>query len=128
MKDFKKYFTLAVEPEILYAALTTQHTIQLWTGDIAIMNPEPDTEFSLWDGSIEGRNISFEPNKQIVQEWYFGDENETPSIVTLKLHTIAKGTSVELHHTNIPDEAFDDICEGWIDAYFGNLANFYAAE
>ncbi len=128
MKDFKKYFTLPVEPEILYAALTTEHTIKLWTGDEATFIAEPDTEFSLWDGSIEGKNISFEPNKQIVQEWYFGEENETPSIVTIKLHTVAKGTSVELLHTNIPDEAFKDICEGWIDAYFGNLASFYEAE
>ncbi len=128
MPDFKQYFILPVEPEILYAALTVEHTIQLWTGDKATFIAEPDTEFSLWDDSIVGKNISFVPGKQIVQQWYFGeeDENVEPSMVTLKLHEHKKGTSVELQHTNIPEEAFKDICEGWVDAYFGNLQNFYS--
>ena len=43
------------------------------------------TEFSLWDDSITGRNLSFEPGRIIVQEWYFGEQPE-PSIVTIILH------------------------------------------
>ena len=85
MKDFKKYFIINTEPEILYNALTNAATIQLWTGEPAIMEPVEGTEFSLWSDSICGKNISFEPGKKIVQEWYFGEQEE-PSIVTIILH------------------------------------------
>jgi activator of HSP90 ATPase len=39
------------------------------------MSEEPGSEFSLWEGDIEGRNISFEKKQKIVQEWYFGDQS-----------------------------------------------------
>ena len=125
MKDFKKYYILPAEPEVVYAALTNPATIQLWTGEPAEMSTEPGSEFSLWEGSITGRNIAFEEGKKIEQEWYFG-EQETPSIVTIKLHLHKLGTSVELRHTNIPDEEFDAITEGWTESYFGVLEEFYA--
>lgn len=88
------------------------------------MSTEPGSEFSLWDGSIVGMNIEFEANKKIVQQWYFGEQEEK-SIVTIKLHTVPQGTSVDLTHTNIPDEDYDDIVEGWNEAYFGALQEFY---
>jgi hypothetical protein len=31
-------------------------------------------------------------------------------------------------HTNIPDEAFEDIGEGWNEFYFGALIDFYEEE
>lgn len=124
MKDFKKYFTLPAEPELVYRALTHAPTLQLWTGEPADMTEEEGTEFSLWSGSICGRNLSFRPGKEIVQEWYFG-EQEPLSIVTIRLHAIDKGTSVELRHRNIPDEAYDDIVSGWTGIYFGALQDFY---
>lgn len=124
MKDFKKYYIIPAEPEEVYLALTNPATIQLWTGEKAEMSTEPTLEFSLWNGSISGRNIEFEPGKKIVQEWYFGDQ-EQESIVTIKLHPHKKGTSVELQHTNIPDSEYDDISEGWNESYFGSLIEFY---
>lgn len=127
MKDFKKYFIIPAAPDQVYLALTTEATIQLWSGDKAEMKPEANSEFSLWDGSIVGRNLEFEKDKKIVQQWYFGDQPED-SIVTIKLHPHAQGTSVELRHTNIPDEDFEDIVEGWNDAYFGSLQEFYEGE
>lgn len=124
MKDLKEYFIVSAEPEILYQALTNPATIRLWTGEPAEMSTEPGSEFSLWDGSITGKNLAFEEGKMIQQEWYFGDQSE-PSIVTLKLHPHKNGTSVELRHTNIPDEAFEDIREGWQQTYFASLQLFY---
>lgn len=124
MKDYKKYFNIAAPPEDVYTALTNPATIQLWTGDPAIMSTEPDSEFSLWDGSIEGKNLEFVKNHKIVQQWYF-DSQEEASIVTIKLHPKGLGTSVELRHTNIPDEAYEDMVEGWNEQYFGSLQEFY---
>ncbi len=124
MKDYKEYFIIKAPPEEIYAALTNPISIMAWTGDKVEMSTEPGSEFSLWDGSIEGKNLEFEPGKKIVQQWYFGDHEEE-SIVTILLHPHKKGTSVELRHTNIPDKDFEDITEGWADSYFGELKEYF---
>lgn len=112
--------------EEVYLALTTEATIMLWTGDQAIFVAEPGAEFSLWDGAIVGKNLEFEPGKKIVQQWYFGEEEtEAPSIVTLKLHEHKQGTSLEVRQTNIPDEEFDAIADGWTNEYVESLVDFY---
>ncbi len=124
MKDYKKYYTIPASPEDVYNALTNPVTLQLWTGEPAEMTTVPGSEFSLWDGSISGKNIAFEEGKKIVQQWYFGDQEEE-SVVTIILHEKGNGTSVELSHTNIPDEEYDDFADGWNTYYFGALREFY---
>lgn len=124
MKDYKKYFIIAASPEDVYLALTTPSTIHLWSGEPAEMSTEAGSEFSLWEGSIVGKNLEFVPNKKIVQEWYFG-EQPVPSIVTIILHEHADGTSAEVRHTNIPDDDYDAIVEGWQHEYMGALQEFY---
>ena len=125
MKDFKKYFMIPVDPEQLYRTLTNPATVQLWAGADAVMSEEPDSEFSLWEESIVGKNLEFEPGKKIVQEWYFGDDVEAPSIVTIKLHEHKQGTSMEVRQTNIPDDVYDEITEGWEQVYVASLLDFY---
>jgi activator of HSP90 ATPase len=124
MKDFKKYYIIGGPPEEVYIALTNPLTIELWTSEPAVMSTEPGSEFSILGGSIVGKNLEFEENKKIVQQWYFGD-HEPASIVTIKLHEHKEGTSAELRHTNIPDEDYDDIVEGWNNVYFELLADFF---
>ena len=125
MKNFKKYYIIPAEPEEIYLALTNPATIHLWTGEAAEMSTEPGSEFSLFEGSIVGKNVEFETGKKIIQQWYFGDQ-DTESIVSIKLHPHPRGTSVELNHSNIPDEDYDDIVEGWNDIYFTSLYEFYS--
>ncbi|HRP88620.1 MAG TPA: SRPBCC family protein [Edaphocola sp.] len=124
MKDFKKYFKIPASPEEIYLALTKEATATLWTGAPAQIDAQPGGEFALWDESIVGQFLELEENKKIVQEWYFG-EQEAPSIVTIKLHPDKKNTSLELLHTNIPDEAYEDIVEGWKDPFMASLIEFY---
>jgi activator of HSP90 ATPase len=124
VKDYKKYYSIPATPEEIYMALTNPVTIELWTGEVAEMSTEPGTEFSMWDGSIVGKNIEFEPNKKIVQQWYFEGQSDN-SIVTIKLHDDKNGTSAELRHTNIPDDDYNDIVDGWNDSYFGGLIDFF---
>jgi activator of HSP90 ATPase len=124
VKDFKKYYIIPAPPEEVYIALTNAATIQLWTGEKAEMSAEPGAEFSLWEGSIVGRNLEFEEGKKIVQQWYFGDQTDE-SIVTMKLHAHPQGTSIEVRHTNIPDPDFEEITEGWSGTYMSSLEDFY---
>lgn len=127
MKTFKKYILLPAPPEEVYLGLTKAQSIQLWTGAEVEFEEEVGTEFSFWDGDIVGKNLELEPGKKIVQQWYFGEENE-PSIVTIKLHPDKKGTSLEFVQTNIPDEDFEEFTEGINEHYLGGLADFFELE
>ncbi len=109
---------------MVYKALTTPITMELWTNAPVIMNTDEGSEFSLFDGNIVGKNVTFETNKKIVQQWYFDGEPEE-SIVTIKLHAVKSKTSVELIHTNIPDDVYDEMIEGWNSLYFGALIDFF---
>ncbi|MCX2574357.1 SRPBCC domain-containing protein [Pedobacter sandarakinus] len=124
MKDFKKYTYISASPEEVYLALTKALSIKLWTGAEVEFEELPDTEFSFWDGDIVGKNISFEPNKKIVQQWYFGDTKEQ-SIVTIKLHEDKKGTSLEYKQTNIPDEDYEEFTAGIEEYYLAGLVDFF---
>ena len=127
MKVFKKYFIIPATPEEIYRALTTEVTIRLWTGDLVEIDPQEGGEFSLWDGAITGRFIEMVPFDKIVQEQYFGEQDQQ-SIVTIKLHEHKKGTSFEVNHINIPDEAYEEIVSGWEDEYVASLIDFYEDE
>ena len=122
-KDLKVRIKVAAEPEDIYAALTNPFAIELWTDSPAKMSTEPGSEFELWGGDICGRNIEFEENFKIVQEWYFGDRPEE-SIVTIKLFKQGGKTQIEVTHINIPDEAYEDIKEGWQDSYLAAVKEF----
>jgi activator of HSP90 ATPase len=124
MKELRKYYRIKGTPEEIYAALINPFAIALWTGSSAEMKEEPGSRFSLFDGDIEGTNISFEQNHKIIQEWFFGDQEEK-SIVSITLRPDRHYTKIELHHTNIPDEAYEDMAHGWDAYYFGGLKDFF---
>ena len=124
MRDFKKYFEIHADPKDVYHALTDQAMIEIWTGEPAEMEEVAGSGFSIWDGSISGRNLEFVTNQKIVQEWYFGDQEEA-SVVTIKLHPHPRGTSMEVRQVNIPDDAFENISDGWTGDYFQALNELF---
>jgi activator of HSP90 ATPase len=124
VKTFKKTFKIKAEASDVYSALTNPYTIELWTGYPSVMSTEPGSEFSLWEGDITGRNIEFIQDKKVVQEWYFGERSER-SIVTITIQKDREDSVVTVEHTNIPDEDFDDIAEGWREFYFGAINTFF---
>jgi uncharacterized protein YndB with AHSA1/START domain len=124
MKDYKKYFIVNESPDQVYLALTNPLTIMLWTGTEAEGTDKEGAEFSMMGGAIEGKVLQLEPGKKIVQQWYFGEQQEA-SVVTFLLHLHGQGTSVELRHSNIPDGDFEDITDGWNNVYFADLQDFY---
>jgi activator of HSP90 ATPase len=124
MKTFKKTFKIKAESSDVYSAITNPYTIELWSGYPAQMSTEPGSEFSLWEGDITGKNLEFIQDKKVVQEWYFGDQSEK-SIVTITIFPDRDNSSVTVEHTNIPDEEFNDIAEGWREYYIGAINTFF---
>jgi len=124
MKTFKKTFKINAEPSDVYSALTNPFTIEIWSGYPAQMSEEPGSDFSLWEGDITGKNLEFIRDRKVVQEWYFGEQKEK-SIVTITIQSDRENSQVTVEHTNIPDDDFDDIAEGWREYYFGAILNFF---
>ncbi len=124
MKTFKKTFKINAEPSDIYSAITNPFTIELWSGYPAAMNTEPDSEFSLWEGDITGKNLEFVQDKKVVQEWYFGDQPEK-SIVTITISPDRENSVVTVEQSNIPDDEFNEIAEGWREYYIGAIINFF---
>ena len=121
--DFKSYYKIKAETEDVYACLTNQVTIELWSGYPAKLKAEEGSEFEIWDGDISGKILKLIPDKEIVQEWYFGEQDE-PSVVTVKLHQQKNHVSVELRHVNIPEELYEEFSTGWTEHFFGAIKNF----
>ena len=124
MKTFKKTFKINAEPSDIYSAITNPYTIELWSGYPAEMSTESGSEFSLWEGDITGKNIEFIPDRKIVQQWYFGEQQEK-SIVTITIAPDRENSVVTVEHNNIPDEEYDGIAEGWREYYFEAIKNFF---
>lgn len=124
MRNFNHTFKISATREEIYTALTNPFTIELWTGYPASMSEEPGSAFELFDGDICGENIEFIKNQKIVQEWYFGDQQEK-SIVTVNLKSKGNNTLVDINHTNIPDSVYDEIITGWKDSVIEGLCNFF---
>ncbi len=125
-KSIKLYRKIKATPEEVFRALTNPFAIELWSGEPAVMSLEPDSEFSLLNGEITGRNIEFETNKLLRQQWYFEGEEEE-SIVTIKFFEEKGGTQLQVMHEGIPDEAYENMLEGWKEFYLDALQDFFEA-
>ena len=118
--DFEYSIDIIADTEEVFTALTNPFQIELWSGYPAEMASEKGFVFSLWEGDISGANIEVIPNRLLVQEWFFG-EREHPSIVTFRLKREGNRTRVNLTHTHIPDEVYEEITEGWREYYLGAI-------
>ncbi len=127
MKDFKYRTTMKAEMEDVWRAFTSPASMELWTAYYADFTPEPNAEFSLWDGDITGKVLEVVPNEKLVEQWYFEGETEA-SIATIKFFPDKNKVQVELNHVNIPDDAFDNITEGWVNYYMGAIKEFVEVE
>ena len=95
--------------------MTTPKLIEVWSGTSAKMNAKAGSKFSLWGGSIHGKNIEVFKTR-VVQDWKEEGWKDFPR-VTFSLEPTKTGTVVTLTHDDIPDTSFKNIKDGW-DAYY----------
>lgn len=124
MGTIKQNHFIRAGVEEIYNALVNPFSIELWTGYPANMSEVEGSEFELWEGEIAGKNLKFEKDRMIVQEWYFGEQEES-SVVTITLQPEKKGTRIFLVHTNVPEPEMEDMEKGWNRYYFGALKHYF---
>jgi len=47
------------------------------------------------------------------------------SIVTITIKPVKDEADVTVEHTNIPDDEYDNIAEGWREYYMGAIISFF---
>jgi len=126
MKTIKQTYIIKAPIEDVWKALVDVYDIDRWGGGPAKMNDKVGTKFSLWRGSIWGKNLEVIPNQKLVQDWYSDEEKkwDKPSKVTFTLLAEKDGVKLELVHENIPDGNAKDINKGWKDYYLGPLKDY----
>lgn len=116
MKSIKQTYAINASIDKVWDAFVNPNIIDKWGGGPARMSDRKGFEFELWGGEIYGKNIEVVKHKKLVQEWFSGKWDK-PSIVTFLLSFSGNKTTVELIHTDIPDNEADDISKGWKDYY-----------
>ncbi len=123
-REIKLKRNINASPDEVYLAITSPFTIELWTGLPATLELIPGGDISMLDGGISGKIVEFEENKRLVQLWSFGEENE-PSLVIINLEKEKNRTVMTVLQENIPEEAYDNMLEGWKDVIFKGLKDFF---
>ncbi|MEI7604080.1 MAG: SRPBCC family protein [bacterium] len=120
-RDIKQVLRFQAPIKEIYEMLMDEKKHSELTGSKAIISEKVDGEFSLYDGSITGKNLQLVKNKKIVQEWRY-DFPDWPedyfSIVTFTFKDDNGNTKLYFSHEDIPAQFVDDIEDGWHQYYW----------
>lgn len=131
MKTIKQTYTIKTSPKKVWQALVSSKEINNWGAGPAKMSSKVNAKFSLWGGSIWGKNIEVIENKKLAQEWFSESDKAEwtePSIATFTLTPKKGSTRLELKHEHVPKEDLISINQGWKDYYLGPLKEYLERE
>lgn len=124
--EFTLTTKIKASPKDIYTAWMSNEGHSNMTGGEAIISNKIDGEFTAWDGYIEGKTLTLEPFKRIVQSWRTDNfkEEEEDSQIEIILTQIDDFTELTLIHTNVP-ESGSHYKKGWDDSYFKPMKDYF---
>jgi activator of HSP90 ATPase len=121
-KIIKQSIEFAASPHDVYEALMDSSKHAEFTGAGARISRKVGGKFSTYDGYSAGTNLELIPDEKIVQSWRASDWPKGHySKVTFELTKTKTGTKLTFMQTEIPEEYYDDIAQGWLDFYWTPL-------
>ncbi|PID56495.1 MAG: hypothetical protein CR986_10160 [Ignavibacteriae bacterium] len=119
--------TIPVTPKVVYNAWLNKDEHSAFTKSKAEITKQLHSNFSAFDGYITGRIELLHMNKRIFLTWRTTDftEDQPDSNVELFFHKVAKGTKIELIHSNLPEGTADKYKKEWKDNYFNLLKAYF---
>ncbi|MBI2831243.1 MAG: SRPBCC domain-containing protein [Chloroflexi bacterium] len=118
-KTIRQSATFKTTPHQVYEALMDSKKHSEFTGSQAKISRKAGGKFTVYEGDIEGINIELVPDKKIVQTWRYIDwPADHYSRVTFSLEEVETGTRLTFVQTDVPEEHYNDISEGWREYYW----------
>jgi activator of HSP90 ATPase len=118
-KTIRQTATFKTSPHEVYEALMDAKKHMSFTEGKAKISREVGEKFSISDGEIQGKNLELAPDRKIVQAWRYSDWPEGHfSTATFELEKTEKGTRLTFTQTDVPDDKYEDIKQGWKDYYW----------
>ncbi|KAH7554263.1 hypothetical protein ACOSP7_028624 [Xanthoceras sorbifolium] len=114
----------------MYEILMDENRWRGFTQSFAKISKEVGGEFTIFDGSVTGKNLELQDGKLILQKWRFGSwPDGIDSTVRLTLDEPEPGvTVVKLIHTDVPEEdrygnatVVENTERGWRDLIFHKI-------
>ena len=103
----------------VYEALMDSRKHSKFAGAKASISRRVGGRFTAYDGYIEGINLELVPDKKIVQSWRGSDWPKGHySRATFILKEIKEGTQLTFTQTEVPEDQYDSISQGWRDYYW----------
>jgi activator of HSP90 ATPase len=118
-KTIRQSATFRGTPHEVYEALMDSRKHSKFTGSKASISRRIGGKFTAYDGYIEGFNLELVPDEKIVQSWRGSDWPEGHySKATFALKKVEGGTRLVFTQTNVPEEQYEPISQGWRDYYW----------
>lgn len=122
MKTIKQSVTFNANPHEIYEMLMDSKKHSEMTEAQAEISRKVGGKFSVWGGDISGFNLELVKDKKIVQKWRSSDWPDGHySIATFELKKIGNKTKLIFTQTDVPDDKYEDVKQGWIDFYWDKM-------
>jgi len=123
-KNIEQDIIIKSPPNEIYEAFMDAKKHSKFTESKAKVSREIGGSFSIFEGSLSGKNVELIQDKKIVQTWR-GDGDNWPkgyySTITLVLEPVDDGTLIKFSQTDIPEGAYESVKEGWNTYYWEPL-------
>jgi activator of HSP90 ATPase len=123
-KSIEQEIIIKSSPHEIYEAFMDSKKHSKFTESKAKVSREIGGSFSIFEGSLSGKNVELIQDKKIVQTWR-GDGENWPkgyySTITLILEPIDQGTLIKFTQIDIPEASYESVKEGWDTYYWGPL-------
>jgi activator of HSP90 ATPase len=121
-KTIKQSVTIKASPHDVYEALMDEKIHAEFTSGEATISRKLGGKFSTYDGYASGINVELEQDKKIVQTWRADDWPEGHfSKATFTLTKVTGGTKLTFTQTDVPEEQYADVGEGWKEYYWSPM-------
>ncbi|KKN47675.1 hypothetical protein LCGC14_0660640 [marine sediment metagenome] len=116
--------TIKCTPHEIYEAFMDSKIHSKFTEGKAKISRDIGGNFSVFEGSINGKNIELIQDQKIVQSWRSDGDNWPKgyySTITIILKLTDEGTLIKFTHVDIPEGAIKSVKEGWNTYYWEPL-------
>jgi activator of HSP90 ATPase len=127
-KSIEQEIIIKSSPHEIYEAFMDSKKHSKLTESKAKVSREVGGDFSIFEGSLSGKNVELIQDKKIVQTWRSDGENWPKgyySTITLLLELVEQGTLIKFTHVDIPEASYESVKEGWDTYYWEPLKEMF---